>query len=336
MSDDLPLPHDWAPKDEGSSASSSDLLSFDFTGAPSSVGTPAPSPTTTSPGPEVTPALTEEPNMPVISIKLNMGGNAQQRLEAVNSILALIAERLKVKGKAHKKGPANGVDDIGTAGANNGQGNSGQNGNNGQGNNGQNGNNGPPGDTSGTNETANNSTAPTISPGNSGANGQGSGGAGSSTPSNGQGSNNPFRADKGKLNNRQLDRLYSSRMLEEEGVLCVEGTEQEETDIDLENYADEAEVRALVEGLQDGSTPLNLADGTPVRDTICHAETIMSMVAVPFSDPGNGSDLTGADGKGSGLSADYVILIAVLGGIVVLSVGILLFRRRSAARVTQI
>jgi len=63
----------------------------------------------------------------------------------------------------------------------------------------------------------------------------------------------------------------------------------------------------------------------------------MSMVAVPFSDPVDGSESTGADSKGSGLSTKYIIVISVLGGVVVLFVGILLFRRRSAAaRVTQI
>lgn len=82
---------------------------------------------------------------------------------------------------------------------------------------------------------------------------------------------------------------------------------------------------------------MTLADGTPVRDTVCHAETSMSMVAVPFSDPVDGSESTGADSKGSGLSTKYIIVISVLGGVVVLFVGILLFRRRSAAaRVTQI
>lgn len=58
-------------------------------------------------------------------------------------------------------------------------------------------------------------------------------------------------------------------------IQCAEGSEQEETDIDLENYADQDSVRSVLEGMQNGSIPMTLADGTPVRDTVCHAETSM-------------------------------------------------------------
>ena len=113
----------------------------------------------------------------------------------------------------------------------------------------------------------------------------------------------------------------------------MEEAEHEETEIDLENYAEQDQVQSVISGMRSGSIPLTLADGTPVRDTVCHAETSMSMVAVPFSDPVDGSESTGADSKGSGLSTKYIIVISVLGRVVVLFVGIFLFRRRS---VTQI
>lgn len=116
---------------------------------------------------------------------------------------------------------------------------------------------------------------------------------------------------------------------DESGALCLEETEQEETDIEIENYAEIDKVKSVIGGMRNGSTPLTLEDGTPVRDTVCQANTTMSMV--PLIDD---SDTTI---KGSGLSRDYIIVIAVLGGVLVLFGGVLLFRRRSAAaRVTQI
>jgi len=367
MAGDLPLPHDWLVKDEGLPVSPSSSFSFDFTGASSSMGTPAPSPAITlsvdfngalsaagtsapsvialipsagvtpAPAPKVTPAPitipilpglqitpmpTAQPKIPVVSIRLRMGGNSNKRQEGVNAILGLIGRRLKVKGKIYR-----GRRDNGATGANNGQGN------NGQSKNGQNGKNGrganrAPENTSGTNENANN---------------------------NGQNSNS--KPDKCKPNTPLLDAFSSSRILqgtirmalEEQGVLCVEDTEQEEMDIDFEKYADEDKVRSLVEGMRNGSIPVTLPDGTPVRDMVCQAETSMSMVAI-FSDVPDSSDaldgsdvLDGADSKGSGLSTHNVILIAVMGGVTVLFVsgcplfiGVVLFLNWRAARVTQI
>ena len=346
--------------------------SFDFTGESPAVGTPAPSviallpseSVTPAPAPKVTPSPitipilpglqftlppTAKPTIPVVSIRLKMGGNAKKRQEGVNAILSLIGGRLKVKGKINWKRR-----ESGTASAKSGLGNNGQNGKNGW------GANRAPENTNGTNENAhNNAIASMTSLGNNGADGQGGVGTGSngnntsSTPSNGQSnSNGPFKPDKGKPNTRLLDASSSSHILqeivrmalEEQGVLCVEGTDQEEMDIDFENYADEDKVRSLVQGMRDGSIPVTLEDGTPVRDMVCQAETSMSMVAV-LSDVPDGSGapdgingLDSADSKGSGLSRDYVILMAVLGGVAVLFVGIVIFHRRSqaAARVTQI
>jgi hypothetical protein len=279
--------------------------------------------------------------MPVISIKLRMGGSRQQRQGAVDAILALMAERLKVKGKIHIKAPGNtpGVPSDGTNNVNTGQDN----------------NDSAPDNTTATNST----TAPTSSSkiGKNNANGQGSsengknsGDHGRSTISNVQGTSNEpgsfSEPDGGSSNIGCLESSSSpSRILqgtvrmalEEQGRLCLEDDEQEDTDIDLENYAEEDKVQSIIFGIRNGSIPLVLADNTQVRDTVCQANTTLSMVAiplVPLDEPADSSDETVAE-EGWRLSTNYVIMISVLGGAVFLLVVFLFFRRRSA-RVTQI
>ncbi len=116
--------------------------------------------------------------------------------------------------------------------------------------------------------------------------------------------------------------------------MCTADATLTDTDITLENYGNEAQVQNLVNGVVDGSITLMLEDGTPVRDTICGATTIMQMVVAPLDD--NSSTPTAA-GEADKLSQTSIILIAVLGSGAVLLVAILVFRRRSAAaRVTGI
>lgn len=245
MSGDLPLPHHWLPMEEriltgfSSSFSFSFSSSFDYTG----VATPGPSPVlTTPPSAMVTPppsamitappsakltaaptvagapsltvtiAPTAVPMISVISIRLKMGGNPQQRLGAVNAILALIGQRLNVKGKIYKA--VEPVANTETAGANNGQG---TNGGNGNGTN--NGTGGAPGNTT---EVANYGTASANNStnGNSGASGResnlhgSSGKHASSTLNNGQGSTDPKHSadfDPPKKDSRDFASSSSSR-----------------------------------------------------------------------------------------------------------------------------
>jgi len=287
--------------------------------------------------------------VPVISIKLRIGGSRQQRRGAVDAIITLLAERLKVKGKIHIKAPSNtpGVSNNGTNNASNGQSSNGGNGNN----------TSAPGNTTATNST----TAPTSSQGNNsskfgknGANGQESSENGKnsdnhaeSTISIVQSSSNTLgsllypderRSSIGYLvsssSPSRISQATGRRALEEQGVLCLEEAEQEETGIDLENYAEQDKVQSVISGILNGSIPLTLTDGTPVRDTVCQANTTLSLVAVPFDEPADSSDETVAE-EGWRLSTNYIIAISVLGGAVFLLVVFLLFRRRSA-RVTQI
>lgn len=67
--------------------------------------------------------------------------------------------------------------------------------------------------------------------------------------------------------------------------------------------------------MRNGSIPLALADGTQVRDTVCQANTTLSMVLVPLDKPADSSNETVAK-EGWRLSTNYINVVSVLGGAV--------------------
>jgi len=90
-------------------------------------------------------------------------------------------------------------------------------------------------------------------------------------------------------------------------------------------------VNFLVENIVDGTQPLNLQDGTAVRDTVCNEDIVVRM----FDPMAILSNNTKANG-GKFISAEAIIALAVIFPAVVLLLIILAYRRRSIVRTSHV